>query len=167
MNDLLSGCYIKQLSQGRISRLGKIHSVNGKRFFKFSVAYNLMKHVEYVNYIAYDKQADYLEQYATTGTTVYVESVPYTNRYQDPKSDTEKFISKTSYRVEAISFIANTKGTAFKTERDFTEHEIEEFRESVKDIDHILIAKNLLEEAGYQITSPVDVLSKIDEVSEN
>jgi single-stranded DNA-binding protein len=151
MNDLLSGSHLKLMGQGRISRLGKLHSVNGKRFFKFSVAYNLMKHVEYVNYVAYDKHADYLEQYATTGTTVYVESVPHTNRYQDPKSDKEKFISKTAYRVETISFISNTKGTVFQTERGFTEHEMEEYRESVKDVDHISIAKNLLEEAGYKI----------------
>ena len=69
MNDLLSGSYLKLMGQGRISRLGKHESLNGKRFFKFSVAHNIMKHVEYVNYVAYDKQADYLELYATTGTT--------------------------------------------------------------------------------------------------
>lgn len=164
MNDLLSGCYIKQLSQGRISRLGKIHSVNGKRFFKFSVAYNLMRHVEYVNYVAYDKQADYVERYATTGTIVYIESVPHTNRYQDPKSDKEKLISKTAHHVETISFIANTKGTAFKNERGFTEHEMEEYRELVKDIDHLSIAKSLLEEAGYQIIKSNDTENKISEV---
>ena len=152
MQDLLSGCHLKLNGQGRISRLGKLQSHNGKRFFKFSVAYNLMRHVEYVNYIAYDKQADYIERYATTGTIVYVESVPYTDRWQDPKSDKEKFISKTSYRVEAISFIANLKGAYFKTEKGLTEHEIEEFRESVKDIDHISIAKNILIDSGYQIS---------------
>jgi len=164
MNDLLSGCHLKLIGQGRISRVGKIHSINGKRFFKFSVAYNLMKHVEYVNYVAYDKQADYLERYATTGTTVYVESVPYTNRYQDPKSDQEKLISKTSYRVETISFIANIKGSTFKEDRGFTEHEMAEYRESVKNVDHISIAKNLLEEAGYKITKPIDIENKISEV---
>ena len=96
MNDLLSGAHLKLTGQGRVSRIGKLQSLNGKRFLNFSVAYNLMRHVEYVNYVAYDKQADYLEQYATTGTTVYVESVPHTNRWQDPKSDTAKFLSKTS-----------------------------------------------------------------------
>jgi len=152
MLDLLSGSHLRLNGQGRVSRIGKLQSHNGKRFFKFSVAYNLMRHVEYVNYIAYDKQADYVERYATTGTTVYVESVPHTDRWQDPKSDKEKFISKTSYRVETISFIANIKGSSFKSERGLTEHEIDEYRESVKDIDHISIAKNILIDAGYEIT---------------
>ena len=152
MLDLLSGSHLRLNGQGRISRLGKLQSHNGKRFFKFSVAYNLMRHVEYVNYIAYDKQADYVDRYATTGTTVYVESVPHTDRWQDPKSNKEKFISKTSYRVETISFIANLKGSSFKTERDLTEHEMNEYRELVKDIDHISIAKNILTDAGYEIT---------------
>ena len=151
MLDLLSGSHLRLNGQGRISRLGKLQSHNGKRFFKFSVAYNIMRHVEYVNYVSYDKQADYVERYATIGTTVYVESVPHTDRWQDPKSDKEKFISKTSYRVEAISFIANLKGASFKAERGFTEHEIDEFRESAKDIDHILIAKNILKDAGYEV----------------
>ncbi len=151
MNDLLSGSHLKLTGQGRVSRIGKLQSHNGKRFFKFSVAYNLMRHVEYVNYVAYDKQADYVERYATTGTTVYVESVPHTDRWQDPKSDKEKFISKTSYRVEAISFIANIKGSSFTDEKGLTEHEIDEFRESVKDIDHISIAKNILTDAGYEV----------------
>jgi single-stranded DNA-binding protein len=152
MNDLLSGSHLKLIGQGRVSRIGKLQIINGKRFFKFSVAYNLMKHVEYINYVAYDKQADYLDRYATTGTTVYVESVPHTNRYQDPKSDKEKFISKISYRVEAISFIANIKDTAFNNEKEFTAHEIDELKESVKDVHYISIAKKILEEAGYQIT---------------
>lgn len=151
MNDLLSGSHLKLIGQGRVSRIGKLQSLNGKRFLNFSVAYNLMRHVEYVNYVAYDKQADYLEQYATTGTTVYVESVPHTNRWQDLKSDTAKFLSKTSYRVEAISFIANIKGAYIKTERGFTEHEIKEFRESTKEIDHISIAQHILKDAGYMI----------------
>jgi len=152
MNDLLSGSHLRLIGQGRVSRIGKLQIINGKRFFKFSVAYNLMKHVEYINYIAYDKQADYLDRYATTGTTVYVESVPHTNRYQDPMSDIEKIISKISYRVEAISFITNLKGTAFNNVKEFTVHEIDEFKESVKDVDHISIAKKILEEAGYQLT---------------
>lgn len=152
MLDLLSGSHLRLNGQGRISRLGKLQSHNGKRFFKFSVAYNLLQHVEYVNYVAYDKQADYVEEYATTDTTVYVESVPHTNRWQDPQSNKEKFISKTSYRVEAISFIANLKGSFFNTERGLTEHEISEYRESVKAIDHISIAKNILKDAGYQVT---------------
>jgi single-stranded DNA-binding protein len=166
MNDLLSGSHLKLIGQGRISRLGKLQSVNGKRIFKFSVAYNLMRHVEYVNYVAYDKQADYLEQYATTGTTVYVESVPHTNRYQDPKSDKEKFISKTDYRVETISFISNLKGTSFKNERGFTDHEIAEFRDEVKDVDHISIAKKVLEEKGYTITEPQDQFGITAQVQE-
>ena len=83
---------------------------------------------------------------------MYVESTPHTDRWQDPKSNTEKLISKTSYRVEQISFIANLKGSFFNTERDLTEHEIGEYRESVKDIDHISIAKNILKDAGYQVT---------------
>ena len=152
MIDLLSGSHLRLSGQGRISRIGKLQSHNGKRFFKFSVAYNLMRHVEYINYVAYDKQADNLEQYATTGTTVYVESVPHTDRWQDPKSDKEKFISKTSYRVEAISFISNIKGASFKSERGLTEHAIAEYRESVKDIDHISIAKKILKDAGYEVT---------------
>jgi single-stranded DNA-binding protein len=151
MNDLLSGSHLKLTGQGRVSRISKLQSLNGKRFLKFSVAYNLMRHVEYVNYVAYDKQADYVGQYATTGTTVYVESVPHTNRWQDPKSDKEKFISKTTYRVEAISFIANLKGASFKSERELTDHEISEFRADVKDIDHISIAKNILKDAGYEV----------------
>ena len=151
MIDLLSGSHLRLNGQGRISRLGKLQSHNGKRFLKFSVAYNLMRHVEYVNYVAYDKQADYVERYATTGTTVYVESVPHTNRWRDSKSDKEKFISKTSYRVEAISFIDNIKGSSFKAERGLTEHEIDEYREAAKDIDHILIAKAILTDAGYEV----------------
>lgn len=140
------------MGQGRISRLGKHESLNGKRFFKFSVAHNIMKHVEYVNYVAYDKQADYLELYATTGTTVYVESTPHTDRWQDPKSNTGKLISKISYRVERISFISNIKGCIHNQERELTNHEIGELQDSVRAIDHISIAKNILKEAGYKIT---------------
>jgi hypothetical protein len=95
MNDLLSGCFLKTVSQGRISRLGNLGSHNGKRFIKFSVAYNIMKHVEYVNYVAYDKYADYIDEYAKIGTFLYVESVPHTNRFLDKKSSKEKYISKT------------------------------------------------------------------------
>jgi single-stranded DNA-binding protein len=152
MIDLLSGSYLRLIGQGRISRLGKLESLNGKRFFKFSVAHNIMKHVEYVNYVAYDKQADYLESYATTGTTVYVESTPHTNRWQDPKSNTGKFISKISYRVEAISFIANIKDSMVKQERELTNHEIGDLQDSMKDEHYISIAKNILKDAGYEIT---------------
>ena len=151
MIDLLSGSHLKVTGQGRISRLGKLQSYNGKRFFKFSVAHNLRKHVEYVNYVAYDKQADYLERYATTGTSVYVESVPHTNRYQDPKSDKEKFISKTIYQVEALSFIGNTKYTTFKEERSLTEHELKEIQDGIDpNINNVAI--KMLEADGYIIT---------------
>ena len=145
------------MGQGRISRLGKLESLNGKRFFKFSVAHNIMKHVEYVNYVAYDKQADYLELYATTGTTVYVESTPHTNRWQDPKSNTGKFISKISYRVETISFIANIKDSMVNQERELTNHEIGDLQDSMKDEHYISIAKNILKEAGYEITKVGDI----------
>lgn len=151
MIDLLSGSHLRLTGQGRISRLGKIQSHNGKRFFKFSVAHNLRRHVEYVNYVAYDKQADYLEAYATTGTSIYVESVPHTNRYQDPKSNKEKFISKTIYQVEALSFIGNTKFTTFKTERSLTDHEMSEIQESIDpNINNVAI--RMLEADGYIIT---------------
>lgn len=149
MNDLLSGCFLKTVSQGRISRLGKHSSHNGKRFIKFSVAYNIMKHVEYVNYVAYDKYADYVDEYAKIGTFLYVESVPHTNRFLDKKSSKEKYISKTLHRVEAISFVGDIKHRS--DAKDISLEELKEYQESVKNIDAISIAKNLLKDAGYTI----------------
>ncbi|OIN85066.1 single-stranded DNA-binding protein [Francisella sp. TX07-6608] len=149
MNDLLSGCFIKTLSQGRISRLGKHYNIGGKRIFKFSVAYNILQHVEYINYVAYDKHADYLGRYAKLGTFIYVESVPHTNRYKD-KNNLEKYLSKTTHRVEALSFIANLKDTIYRSDQ-LSLTEIQQLQQSTQDIDAISIAKNVLQQAGYQI----------------
>ncbi|WP_150467603.1 single-stranded DNA-binding protein [Francisella sp. SYW-9] len=154
MNDLLSGCYIKLSSQGRISRLGKHSSHNGKRFIKFSVAYNIMGHVEYINFVAYDRLADQIDEYAKIGTTIYIESGVRTNKFLDKKSAKEKYISKTSYPVEALSFIANTKYMV--DAKDISQQELKEYQDSVKDIDAISIAKNLLKDAGFIISKGTD-----------
>lgn len=153
MNDLLSGCSIKTIAQGRISRLGKHNTLNGKRFLKFSVAYNLMKHVEYINYVAYDKHADYIDKYAQIGTFLYVESAPYTNRYLDKKSDKNKYKSQTLHRVEAISFVGNIKHIS--QSNDISLEELKQYQDSVNDINAIEIAKNLLKDAGYSIQKEV------------
>lgn len=151
MIDLFSSCHLQLKGQGRISRLGKLHTVKGKRFLKFSVAHNLRRHVEYVNYVAYDKQADWVNEYAQIGTIIYVESVPHTNRYPD-KDNPEKFKSKTLYQVENISFIAGTK-LEYK-EKDFSIEQIKEMQESVNNSDATGIAIKLLEQEGYQISAP-------------
>ena len=148
MYDLLTGCFLKISAQGRISRLGKHIKLNNKRFIKFSVAYNILKHVEYINYVAYDKQADYIEKYAKIGTFLYVESAPYTNRYLDKKSEQEKYISKTIHRVESLSFIGNIKHI---NDNDLSLEEIKEYQQQANNIDAITIAKNLLKDAGYEI----------------
>jgi single-stranded DNA-binding protein len=150
MIDLLSGSYLKLVGQGRISRLGKHQQINGKRFFKFSVAYKLRKHVEYVNYVAYDKQADWVNEYAQVGSIVYVESVPHTNRYPD-KDNPTKFKSKTLYQVENLSFVAGTK--LEHRDKDLSIEQIKEMQDSVKDFNAINIAIKLLEQEGYSISN--------------
>lgn len=166
MIDLLSGCHLKLTGQGRISRFGKLNNIKGKRFLKFSVAYNLRRHVEYVNYVAYDKQAEWLNDYAQIGTTVYVESVPHTNRYPD-KNNLEKFKSNTLYQVESIGFIAGTK--LEYRDKDFSIEQIKEMQESVGDSDATGIAIKLLEQEGYIITPPnnqFDITAQVQEHEE-
>lgn len=163
MIDLFSSCHLQLKGQGRISRFGKLHNIKGKRFLKFSVAHNLRRHVEYVNYVAYDKQAEWLNDYAQIGTIVYVESVPHTNRYPD-KNNPEKFKSNTLYQVENLSFIAGTK-LEYK-EKDFSVEQIKEMQESVSNSDATGIAIKLLEQEGYTITPPSNQFGVTAQVQE-
>lgn len=102
MRDLFNGSALYIYSRGHISRLGKLKSTNGKRYIKFSIAHNFKVngHVEYVNLIAYDKQADQIEEYATLGTWIEAYATPYTSRYEDKK--TKKLKAVTDNRVSQI-----------------------------------------------------------------